>query len=440
MNALYIIPILAILILVHEIGHYVSARLVGITVEEFGIGLPPRLVGFKRNGIIYSINLIPLGGFVRVLGEDGKSFAPGSMQSKSKLARTLFITAGSLMNFVLAFVLMIAVVGIQGQTTTHVYAAQIVPNSPAQQVGLQVGDRFISAGGKPVTSQDQLINLTSEYAGRSMPLTLLRDGKTIQITVVPRKNPPPNTGRVGMLIQGSSAARLAVSKVDPGTPAAKAGLQPGDVITKIGGQPAVDGSAYTLTLQNFEGKTLPVTVERNAQTLTLQLAVPTAADAGSAPDTGMTVRQDLIYQSLPWYEIVPQGVHETWSTLTGMIQGLRMLIHGGSQALHDVAGPIGMGQLTSEVLQASAAPTWVTLSNIMVLLSLNLAILNLLPFPALDGGRLLFVIVEFIRGKRVPPEKEGMVHFVGFVILLLFMFVVAFGDVNRLVSGGSFLH
>ncbi|MDI3341751.1 MAG: site-2 protease family protein, partial [Sphaerobacter sp.] len=104
MNALYIVPILAILILVHELGHFVTARLVGIKVEEFGIGLPPRLVGIRRGGVIYSINLIPLGGFVRLLGEDGKSLAPGSMQSKSRLQRTLVLSAGSLMNLVLALV------------------------------------------------------------------------------------------------------------------------------------------------------------------------------------------------------------------------------------------------------------------------------------------------------------------------------------------------
>jgi len=194
-NALYIIPILAILILVHEIGHFVTARLVGIKVEEFGIGLPPRLFGIRRNGIIYSINLIPLGGFVRVLGEDGKSFDPGSMQAKSRLQRTLFISAGSLMNFLLAFVLMTALVGIQGEARMNVYVSEVQPDSPAQAAGWQSGDRFLTVAGKEVTSVDQVVAITEEHAGQPMPVTLLRNGQTVETEVVPRENPPPGSGR-----------------------------------------------------------------------------------------------------------------------------------------------------------------------------------------------------------------------------------------------------
>jgi regulator of sigma E protease len=121
-----------------------------------------------------------------------------------------------------------------------------------------------------------------------------------------------------------------------------------------------------------------------------------------------------------------------------MFHGLAMLVRG-SASVSGVAGPIGMGQLTSEVLKVSAAPVWITLTNIMVLLSLNLAVLNLLPIPALDGGRLFFVLIESIRGKRVSPEREGVVHFVGLMLLLMFMLVVAFVDIDRLVSGQSLL-
>ncbi|HET9014499.1 MAG TPA: RIP metalloprotease RseP [Thermomicrobiaceae bacterium] len=439
MTALLIIPILAILILVHELGHFVTARLVGIKVEEFGIGIPPRLWGFKRNGIIYSINLIPLGGFVRVLGEDGHSFEPGSMQSKSRLQRTAFIVAGSFMNVVLAFALMIAVVGIQGQAPTNVYVAQIQPNSPAQHVGWQPGDRFVSVAGQPVTSVNQIISETEKYAGKPMPVVLLRHGQTITSSVVPRVSPPPGSGRVGMLIQGAPAATLTVQSVKAGSPAAAAGVRVGDTLQSLDGQPLADASAYSLTLQGLTGKTVPLVVRRDGRLLTVQLAVPTVTPAQGDVTTGVTIRPDVQYQRLPLSQIVPQGVGQTVDTLQQMVQGLAAMVHSGV-GLSGITGPIGMGQLTSEVLAASAAPAWVTLANLMVLLSLNLAILNLLPFPALDGGRLLFVVVEFIRGKRVSPEKEGLVHFVGLVILLGFMFVVAFVDINRIMSGQSLLH
>lgn len=143
-------------------------------------------------------------------------------------------------------------------------------------------------------------------------------------------------------------------------------------------------------------------------------------------------------RSVAWWKVVPQGIKQTLDTLNEMFHGLVLLVRG-EVPIQGIAGPIGMGQLTSEVIKASSAPVWATLVNIMVLLSLNLAVLNLLPFPALDGGRLLFVLIEAVRGKKVPPEKEGIVHFVGLVILLLLMLVVAFADINRIVHGQSFL-
>lgn len=438
MSALYIVPILALLILAHEIGHFVTARLVGIRVEEFGIGLPPRLFGIRRGGVIYSINLIPLGGFVRVLGEDGKNFNPDSMQAKSRLQRTLFMSAGSLMNFLVAIVLITAIIGVQGEPRTNVYISEVQPNSPAQEAGWQAGDRLVMLGGQRVTSAEQAIATTERFAGRSMPATLLRAGQRIETEVVPRENPPPDSGRVGMIIQGSPQATLSVSGVEPNSAAAAAGLQPGDRLLAVAGQPADDGSAYTLMIRNNAGETVPVLVERDGQQLTLDLAIPAITGAETQINTGLQVTGDIIYYGIPWWKVIPRGLSETFSMFKQMVNGLIMVIRG-AVPFEGITGPIGMGQLTSEVLSASAAPTWVTLANLTALLSLNLGLLNLLPIPALDGGRLFFVLIEAIRGKRVPPEKEGLVHFVGLVILLAFMVVVAFGDIDRLISGQSLL-
>lgn len=438
MNALYIVPILAILILVHEIGHFVTARLFGIKVEEFGIGIPPRLFGIRRGGVLYSINLIPLGGFVRVLGEDGRSFAADSMQSKSRLQRAVFLGAGSLMNLLLALVLITVVVGIQGESRLNVYVAEVQPDSPAEAAGWQAGDRFLEIDGQPITSIDRVVSLTEDSAGKPMQVTLLRDGERVQSEVVPRTDPPPGHGRIGMLITGSAQARIVVASVDPASPAERAGFQPGDVITMIDKTPIADASAYSLALERLAGQQAPVTVDRGGESVRLQIEVPPAGSQDAEVNTGLTVRQDVIYHAIPWWKIVPRGVSEAVSTLRQMFEGLLLIIRG-EVPIQGITGPIGMGQLTSEVLAVSAAPTWVTLANLTVLLSLNLAVLNLLPIPALDGGRLLFVAIESIRGKRVSPEKEGIVHFVGLVVLLMLMFVIAFVDIDRLLSGQSLL-
>ena len=146
-----------------------------------------------------------------------------------------------------------------------------------------------------------------------------------------------------------------------------------------------------------------------------------------------------IFEKVPALKVVPRGFQEAYNTTRQMIYGLKELF-SSRENLEQVAGPVGMGQLTSELVDESALPLWVTLANIAIVLSLNLALLNLLPIPALDGGRLFFVLIEVLRGgRKIAPEKEGLVHFAGMVVLIGLMFVIAFSDVRRIVSGETFL-
>lgn len=433
-TALYIIPILAILILAHELGHFLAARLFGIRVLEFGIGLPPRIIGVKRGDVLYSINLIPIGGFVRVVGEDSRSLEPGSLQTKSRLQRAAFFAAGAFMNLLLAIVLMMALVSAQGEPELRVYVAEVAPDSPAAQVGWQPGDRFIEVAGRPVESVEQLLEITDQHAGRPMPVTLLRAGQPVETVVVPRSDPPPGQGRTGIRVTEAARARISVAEVEPLSPAQAAGLQPGDELRRIGEYQIEDAAIYWLALEHYAGQTVPVTVVRDGQEMTVQLAVPTEVPAESQLHVGLLVKQDIFSRPVPWWEVPLRGVEQTLAMLLMMIQALGMLLRGEA-SLSGIAGPIGMGQLTSEILAISPEPIWITLLNLTVLLSLNLAVLNLIPFPALDGGRLLFVVIEAVRGRRIAPEKEGLVHLIGFVILLTFMFVIAFVDIGRLLSG-----
>ncbi|HVX30471.1 MAG TPA: RIP metalloprotease RseP [Nitrolancea sp.] len=438
-DALYIIPILAILILIHEIGHFVSARLVGIRVEEFGIGIPPRIFGFKRGGVLYSVNWLPIGGFVRVLGEDGKSLAPDSMIAKGKLARTFFFAAGSIMNLLLAFVLTIVLVGAQGQNKNLTYIAQVSNGSPAAAAGWMPGDRVLEVNGKKISGVQELIDTVNASGGGPVNFVVQRGDETITSTVTPRNDPPPGQGPIGISLDEALQARIHVTSVDPGSPAAVAGIQSGDQIVSINGKTVDDAASYRFAFLNNAGKTVPVVVMRDGQPVTLQFQVPELTATQSELRLGVNATQDFVMYPVAWWKVVPEGIKETFNTIDQMFHGIAMLVRG-DVSVQGIAGPIGMGQLTSEVIKASDAPVLATLTNITILLSLNLAILNLLPIPALDGGRLLFVLIETLRGgKKVPPEKEGVVHFVGLVILLAFMLVVAFADINRIVSGQSFL-
>lgn len=352
LRGLFIVPILAFLILIHEIGHFASARAVGVKVEEFGIGIPPRLKGWRRNGVIWSINWIPFGGFVRVLGEDGKNMDPGSMNTKGPLQRAFFLVAGSAMNILFVVLAMLVIIAFQGQPTdtARAFITSVVPDSPAEQAQLAIGDRILSVDGTEIETGNEIRSAAAAAAGRAVDFVIERDGTTLTVPVTPRQVTTENEGPTGILL-------------------------------------------------TFE---------------------PT-------------------FEPVPASEVVPLAFSQSWRLAVFTFDGLRQLLTGNA-SFSSVAGPVGMGQAVSESLAVSSLPIWVMLAQISAVISFNLALLNLLPLPALDGGRLLFVFVELLRGgRRVAPEREGLVHFAGLVLLLGLMFVIAFRDIDRLVDGRSFL-
>ena len=439
-NGLYIIPILGLLILIHEIGHFVAARLIGVRVEEFGIGIPPRIKGWRRGDVLWSLNWIPFGGFVKVLGEDSKTGGPESFNSKSPAQRAVFLGAGSFMNFVLAFVLMIVVVGLQGIPRSNVYIADVGADSPAAIAGWEAGDRIVEVAGLPVDSSSDVGVRTREFSGRPFSVVIERNGDLIETSVTPRINPPAGEGATGIGISDATISQLTVESVAPDSAAEAAGFRPGDRFLTVSTEPVNDAYVLQFALANSAEGTIPVEVQRGADREQLSLAVP-ALDAEGNPfaQTGLDVRVAPVFDRVPLGSIIPVGVERAWEQTGMMLSGIRDLATGRAP-LDQIAGPIGMGQITSEIVAQSALPLWVTLAQLAILLSLNLAVLNLLPIPALDGGRLLFIIVEVLRGgKKLAPEREGIVHFAGLILLLGFMFVVAFLDIGRLLGGRSFL-
>jgi regulator of sigma E protease len=351
----YIVPILLVLVLIHEWGHFVTARWVGVKVEEFGFGLPPRLFGFVRNGVLYSINALPIGGFVRMLGEDRASEDPAAFAQKRPWQRALVVSAGALMNFLFAVILLTAITSGYGRPTPtgHAEINGVVRGSPAEAAGWRPGDVIVSVAGTPVTEYRQLTPLIKQYAGQTITVELRRGDQTITTTITPRLNPPPGEGA-----------------------------------------------------------------------------------------TGVVIAPQVEYVPLPLWEAAPASfgtaLRISWSMLEGL-GGLLVSLVDRSVNVGPMTGPIGMGQLVGEAVAQSQLPLWVTLANLTALLSLNLFLLNLLPLPALDGGRLLFIGIEVVRGRRVHPDREGLVHFVGLVVLLALIMVISVFDVTRILSGRSLL-
>jgi regulator of sigma E protease len=440
LNGLYIIPILGVLIFVHEVGHFVAARMCGVKVEEFGIGIPPRIVGFMRKGVLWSINWIPFGGFVRVKGEDGTDMDPDSMNAQPPHERAFFLSAGVLMNLILAVVLMIFVVGVNGLPHYRNYIDAVAPGSPAAKAGWQAGDRIVAIDGQEIERTQEIVNDTRSKAGEEITVTLERRGTLVDTTLIPRENPPEGEGRVGVNLTERTVSEVFVDQISAGSAVDEAGLQSGDRIVFANDREVTDAYVLQTELNRFEGADLPVTYERNGELLETEIAVPRSLTGETLTlTTGFEViRATPIFEDVPALQVIPRGFEEAFDATKLMLESIRY-VFTNTESLGQVAGPVGMGQLTSELIEESTLPAWVTLANLAIILSLNLAFLNLLPLPALDGGRLVFVLIEVIRGKRIAPEKEGLVHMVGIVMLIGLMFIIAFNDIKRIIGGDSFL-
>lgn len=357
------IVILSILVLIHELGHFILAKKYGIKVEEFGFGFPPRLFSIKKGETLYSVNLLPVGGFVKLYGEDeagggSVKVAPSKIHIKKDINRAFYarpawqrlsvIVAGVVMNFVLAVAIISYLFAAQGVAlpTKNVKIVEVLKNSPAEKAGLKKGDFVISVNGKAITNNNEFIDETRRNLGKEIGLQV-RSGDSIrEVRVLPRKDFPKGEGPMG----------VAISNVE--------------------------------------------------------------------------------VKKYPWYQAPFFGTLEALKFSYLIAQGLfdmlfNLIAHGTKPS--GVAGPIGVAQLTGQAVSYGFNATlWFA-----ALLSLNLAVLNVLPIPALDGGRLFFILIEVVTRRKINPKYESYAHVAGLIVLLGLMAAITVFDVARLLSGKS---
>jgi len=341
--------IIIVIILAHELGHFITAKSTGVKIEEFGLGYPPRLFGIKRGETIYSLNAMPLGGFVKMAGEEDPK-APGSLASKGIGARLLVLSAGSIMNALLPLILFILALAIPHNVVVgQLMVEEVALNSPAAMAGIEVGDTIISLNDKPIQNISDLQRYTTLNLGRETDLLIRHsDSTTEEVQLIPRWRPPEGEAAMGVMVK----------------------------------------------LENIT----------------------------------------TIKQREPFWRAIPLGIKEGIETLGLFKNSILSLIVGTSSM--EIAGPVGIAQMTGEVARAGLSP----LLEFAAFLSINLAIINMFPLPALDGGRIVFVLLEWLRrGKRISPRVEGIVHGAGFALLIAVMIVVTYQDIIRIISGNNLI-
>lgn len=354
LSILTFILVLSVLVLVHEAGHFFAAKKAGVKVEEFGFGIPPRVFGKKYGETIYSLNLLPFGGFVRLHGENREeeiTEPKRAFLTQSKKKRTAIILAGVFMNFILAIVAFSVVYSFSGipQETQDVRVVEVAEGSPAQRAGIREEEIVREVEGEKVNSVSEFVALVDESKGQEIILTLEKDGDSRDVSLTPREDPPANEGSIGVVISATEIY-----------------------------YPPIWQRPFIGIYYGF---------------------------------------QEAVFWGL--------------AVVGGFAQMIKNLF--GGQVPSDVAGPVGIYALTTQAAQFGI----LSLVNFVGVLSINLAILNAIPFPALDGGRFLFIALEAVFGKKVLPKLEAWVHTVGIVILILLIIAITAADISKLISAGG---
>jgi len=421
--------VLGVLIFVHELGHFLAARRHGVRVLTFSLGFGPKILKVKRGDTEYCISAVPLGGYVKMAGEnpeDPRSGQPDEFLSKTKWQRFQILFAGPAMNILLAVVVTAFVLAIQGVRIPIYFdepamVGSVVSGSPAEKAGLRRGDRIISVAGDTIaTWKDLDVAIGIRRPNRDISVTVLRDGQPVAMSVTPVAEGKYGVSDIGV----QPNANPAILRILPGQRAEQAGLKAGDIILSVNGERMATRMQLIDVISRSGGKAIQVTVRRGEGEETV---TATPEQQGQRGWLGVELSEPYKSFTPGPFEAIKLSVEHNIES-SGIIFRTLGGLFTGETSVKQLQGPVGIAQLSGE----SAQEGFITLLSLMAMLSINLGILNLMPVPVLDGGHILIMALEGIARRDFSMQVKEKMLLAGFVVLMMLMVTVIYNDLTRI--------
>jgi regulator of sigma E protease len=429
--------VLGFMILIHEFGHYAVAKLLGVRVEQFAIGFGKRLIGFRRGETDYRLNAIPLGGYVKMSGEnpmDERTGDPGEFMSHSRWHRFLIAIAGPTMNILLAVGLLTIVYMVHYEHPVYLDKPAVIEgikrDSPADQAGLLPGDRITKVDGIDNPTWEQLQPREWLSANQPLTVTIQRGTETFQKTIVPKPVTTSEVGSAGWYPDET----VIVGRIEANMPAAKAGVREDDRIVAMNGQPVRSIEDVIERLQLTKDAPVDLTVVRDNKTLDFHLQPllsPTEDPKEQRYRLGFLNKGETTVSKLPFAEALSLSLEDNKKYSLLILELAKKLVQR-KVSLRTVSGPIGIAQDAGAAVQQKG---WTPLMALTAGISLNLGIFNLLPIPILDGGVILFLLIEGLMRRDINLRIKERVYQAAFVFLVLFAVMVIYNDIMKTIPG-----
>jgi regulator of sigma E protease len=420
--------VLGILVFVHELGHFLAARRIGVRVLTFSLGFGPKLLSFRRGDTEYCVSAIPLGGYVKMAGEnadEARTGADDEFLSKSKWQRFQVLVMGPVMNLALAFIVMALVLYQGAQLPAYeqqpAVVGSVTADSPAEQAGLKPRDHIIAIDGQPVPNWEFLLNEVLPKANKPITLGVQREGQLIDVRVTPKGVGKFDAGEIGILPE----MHPQITAVNPGEAAHNGGLQPDDVIMAAAGEQNVTRDRVIQLIKAHQDQPMTIEVDRHGERTVLEV---TPHKVSGTVRIGATISGVQLRTVQPSFaEALKLSAERNWEW-TRLIVKTLIGLFTRETSVKQLMGPVAIADLSGD----AAEQGWLQLFGLMAMISLNLGLLNLMPVPVLDGGHILILALEGLSRRDFSIKVKEKMLIAGFLLLVTLMVTVIYNDLTRI--------